>query len=266
VTFSIITVTCNSGKHLEETMSSVLGQDFDDFEYILIDGESTDTTLDIIKRHAGKDDRVRWVSEPDEGISDAFNKGIAMAHGDIIGIINSDDTYAAGALTAVAAAFAAQPACDVVHGDMLRFQGHTPLFRLKATPVDGRIWHDMPLNHPATFVRRRAYERIGLFDKQLRVAMDYDLVLRLFLAGCRFHYLDRILANMRYGGASDERFLAARQEVYAVTVAAGYPRWRAAGWFVVKLGMNLAKNMLRRLGLNRLILLHPKFKHHQDGD
>ena len=266
MTFSVITVTYNSGKHLEETMSSVLGQEFDDLEYILVDGGSTDTTLDIIRRHAVRDDRVRWVSEPDEGIADAFNKGITMAHGDIVGILNSDDTYAPGALAAVAAAFAAHPSCDVVHGDMLRFQGHTPLFRLKPGPVDGHIWHDMPLNHPATFVRHQVYDRLGLFDKQLRVAMDYELVLRLFRAGCRFHYLERVLASMRYGGASDERFLAARREVYAVTVAAGYPRWRAAGWFVVKLGMNIAKNLLRRLGLKRLILLHPKFRHHQDGD
>lgn len=263
MTFSIITVTFNGREYLEEAMDSVLSQDFAEFEYIIVDGGSTDGTLEIILRHAAADPRIRWISEPDNGISDAFNKGILMAQGEIVGILNSDDTYAAGALGAVAAAFAADPACDVVHGDMLRFQDTTPLFRLQPAPVDDRVWHDMPVNHPATFVRRAVYERVGLFDTRLKVAMDYELVLRLYRAGCRFCHLERVLANMRYGGASDERFLAARREVFAVTVAAGYPRWRAAGWFVVKAGMNITKNLLRKLGLHGLMMMHPKFRKHQ---
>lgn len=263
MTFSIITITFNSREYLAETIESVLSQDFAEFEYIIVDGGSTDGTLEIIRRHAAADPRIHWISEPDNGISDAFNKGIRMAQGEIVGILNSDDTYAAGALGVVAVAFAAEPACDVVHGDMLRFQGTTPLFRLKPAPVDERVWHDMPVNHPATFVRRAVYERVGLFDTRLKVAMDYELVLRQYRAGCRFSYLDRVLANMRYGGASDERFLAARREVFAVTVAAGYPRWRAAGWFVVKAGMNITKNLLRKLGLHGLMMMHPKFRKHQ---
>ncbi|MDD2900150.1 MAG: glycosyltransferase family 2 protein [Desulfuromonadaceae bacterium] len=261
--FSIITVTYNSRIFLSETIHSVLSQDCTDFEYILIDGGSSDGTLDVIKHFEREDSRIRWISEPDDGISDAFNKGIRMATGDIIGILNSDDIYADGALSAVAAAFGADGRCDVVHGDMVRFQGDIPLFRLKPAPVDERIWYDMPVNHPATFVRRTAYGLVGLFDTSLKVAMDYDLVLRLYRAGCRFQYLDRVLAHMRYGGASDERFLAARREVFAVTVAAGYPRWRAGWWFVVKACMNITKNLLRRLGLHGIIRLHPKFKKHQ---
>jgi glycosyltransferase involved in cell wall biosynthesis len=264
--FSIITVTYNSRTFLTETIQSVLSQAFRDFEYIIIDGGSNDGTLDIIRSFAAADSRIRWISEPDEGISDAFNKGIRMARGDIIGILNSDDTYTAGALAAVAAAFDVDTACDVVHGDILRFQGDTPLFRLKPAPVDERVWHDMPVNHPATFVRRQAYENIGLFDTHLKVAMDYDLVLRLYRAGCRFCYVERVLANMRYGGASDERFLAARREVFTITVAAGYPRWRASGWFVIKAGMNITKNVLKRLGLHELMRLHPKFrKNHEES-
>jgi glycosyltransferase involved in cell wall biosynthesis len=266
VKFTIITITFNSCRYLEGTMAAVLGQGFEDLEYILIDGGSTDGTLDIIRRHAQSDRRIRWQSEPDEGISDAFNKGIRLAQGEFIGILNSDDTYSAGALQKVAEAFTADPAPDVVYGDMIRIQGETPLFRLCPSPVDSRIWHDMPLNHPATFVRRTAYELVGLFDTQMRVAMDYEMVFRLYRAGCRFRYLAQVLATMRYGGASDERFLAARQEVYAVTVAAGYPRWKAAWWFLLKAGMNMTKNLLRTFGLHGLIRMHPKFRHHQDGN
>lgn len=257
--FSIITVTFNSKKFLTETIKSVLSQDYPDFEYIFVDGGSTDGTLEIIKAFASQDSRIRWVSEPDNGISDAFNKGILLAKGDIVGIINSDDTYTSGVLAVVAKTFEVDSSIDVLHGDMLRFKGDVPLYRLKPAPVDNRIWHDMPLNHPTTFVRHQVYGEIGLFKTDLKVAMDYEMILRLYLAGCHFHYIERVLANMRYGGASDESFLAARREVFAVTVAAGYPRWRAAGWFVVKAGMNITKNLLRKFGLYRIMRLYPKF-------
>lgn len=258
--FSIITVTYNSERYLEETIESVLAQDCSDFEYILIDGGSTDGTLEIIRRHAALDGRIRWFSEPDRGISDAFNKGIARTSGEIVGILNSDDTYAPGALRAVADALAADPECDVFHGDMVRFQNDIPLFVLKAGTVRENIWHVMPLNHPATFVSRRAYEQVGLFDQDLKVAMDYDLVLRLYLRGCRFHYIERVLANMRYGGRSDDRFLDGLRELYAVTVREGYPRWKARLWFLYRAAMSSTKNILRRLGLHGLIRLHPRFR------
>jgi len=258
--FSIITVTFNSRKYLADTIKSVLAQDCPDLDYILIDGGSTDGTLEIIRLHAEADGRIRWISGPDDGISDAFNKGLALATGDIIGIINSDDTYAPGALEAVAGAFRADPSADVFHGDMIRFQGDTPLFLLKPGRVGSNIWHEMPLNHPATFVTKRAYTRVGGFDASLRVAMDYDLILRLYKAGCRFHYLDRVLANMRYGGASDERFLAALREVAAITIREGYPCYKACGWFACKVAMGVIKNLLRRLGLHFLMRIHPKFK------
>ena len=93
MTFSIITITFNSREFLEETIQSVLSQEEADFEYIIVDGGSTDGTLEIIRRYANMDERIRWISEPDVGISDAFNKGIARAQGEIIGILNSDDTY-----------------------------------------------------------------------------------------------------------------------------------------------------------------------------
>ena len=258
--FSIITVTYNSSKYLAETMNSVLTQDFADFEYIIVDGGSTDGTLEIIKEFAAQNGCIRWMSEPDNGISDAFNKGIALATGDVIGILNSDDTYSEGALSAVATVFTNDQSCDVVHGDMLRFQGDTSLYRLKPATVDDRIWHDMPINHPATFVRRDTYKKVGLFDTKLKVAMDYELMLRIYIADCRFCYLEQILANMRYGGTSDERFMDARREVYAVSVKAGYSHWKAAGWFVIKAGMNIIKNLLRKFGLYGIMRLYPKFR------
>jgi hypothetical protein len=182
----------------------------------------------------------------------------------MVGIINSDDTYAPGALGAVADAFARHPACDVFHGDMLRFQGDTPLFLLKPANVERHIWHEMPLNHPATFVTSRAYRMAGGFDKSFRTAMDYELLLRLFKAGCRFCYIDRVLANMRYGGESDTGYLAGLKEVFRASVREGYPRPRALFWFFAKAALAWVKNLLRQLGLYSLMRLHPKF--HKAGN
>lgn len=260
VSFSIITVTFNSERYLEETIASVKSQLYRNYEHIIIDGGSTDGTLAIIREYAASDVRVRWITEPDKGISDAFNKGIRMATGDIVGILNSDDCYAPDALSLVAAAAATHPECDVFHGNMVRFQGDKPLFTLRPSDVTKNVWHEMPLNHPAAFVSKRSYVKVGLFDVGLKVAMDYDMILRIFIAGGKFHYIDTVLAHMRYGGVSDERFVAARREALAITLREGYPRFKAYAWFVYKMGMNSIKMILRRLGLHSIISLHPKFK------
>ena len=258
--FSIITITFNSREYLEEAVESVLSQDFGDLEYIIVDGGSTDGTLEIIRRHAGADPRIRWISEPDNGIADAFNKGLRMAKGEIVGILNSDDRYLPGALARVAGAHAAHGECDIFHGDMLRLDGERVLFRLVPADVEKAVWHEMPLNHPATFVTRRAYGRVGGFDASIRIAMDYDLVLRLYRSGCRFHHIPVPLAAMRYGGASDSRHLDGLREVRAIAIREGYPLWRAWFWFCYKVGISSVKNLLRQLGLFGVLRLHPRFR------
>jgi len=262
MTFSIITITFNSREFLEETIQSVLSQ-AEDFEYIIIDGGSTDGTLDIIVRYAATDARIRWISEPDGGISDAFNKGIARAQGEIVGILNSDDTYLPGALEAVAKAYRLHPECDVFHGDMLRLQGGTTLFRLAPPDVESHIWREMPVNHPATFVTRRAYGKVGGFDVAIRIAMDYDVVLRLYKSGCLFHYIGSPLAAMRYGGASDAKNMEALKEVRAIAIKEGSPRLRAWFWFGYKVIVSSIKNGLRSLGLYGLMRVHPRFRPHR---
>jgi len=260
MTFSIITPTFNSRQFLTETVQSVLSQEGAEFEYIIVDGGSTDGTLDIIMEYAGRDRRIRWISEPDEGIADAFNKGIALARGEIIGIINSDDTYLPGALAAVADAYRSHPEFDVFHGDMLRLQGDKVLFLLKPADVQSHIWHEMPLNHPATFVTARAYGKVGGFDAKVRIAMDYDLMLRLYKVGCSFNYIASPLAAMRYGGASDEKRLEGLREVRTIAIREGYPPGKAWFWFGYKATIGTIKNFLRSLGLYSLMRLHPKFR------
>ena len=257
---SIITISYNSGMFIEETINSVISQDYTNIEYILIDGGSTDGTVDIIRTYAEKDNRIKWISEPDDGIADAFNKGLALEGGDIIGIINSDYMYCQGSLNAVADAYMANPECDVFHGDIIKVQDNISLYRLKPSNINAHIWHEMPLNHPATFVTKNAYEKVGKFNAKLKIAMDYDMVLRLYKSDFNFHYIDKVLTKMRYGGASDEEVWRGRLEIFNVTLREGYPKHKAIFWFVYKLLMSYSKNLLRKMGLYSLIRLHPKFK------
>ncbi len=210
---SVITVCLNSEKHIERTIESVLGQTCADIEYIIVDGGSTDGTLDIIRKY---EDRVSyWVSEPDEGIYDAMNKGISLATGDLVGIINSDDWYFPDAVREVVSASLEDPAAQVFYGAMYivdedgRFQW----------VWEGSCWdigHKFQMSHPTCFVRRAVYDDYR-FRTKYRLLADYDLMLRLHLAGMRFNRIDRPLAWFRTGGASS---------AYYRTRADGYEiRW-----------------------------------------
>lgn len=259
--FTIITPTYNSAATLPATLASVLTQQGANLEYLIIDGASADGTVEIIKQAASQDSRIHWISEPDQGIADAFNKGLRMAGGDWIGIINSDDVYAPGALAAVADTLSRYPDADVIHGDLLRIdeQGK-PLFMFKPADLAKTIWHKMPISHPTTFVKRTAYNRVGEFNRELWIAMDYDMILRLHLAGAKFCYVDRVLAHMRSGGVSDTNLWAGLRELRAVSLAHGYGRLQADCWFLYNGAVGMLKRFLRRWGLHRLLTLHPRFR------
>jgi glycosyltransferase involved in cell wall biosynthesis len=258
---SIITPTYNSATTLPAAIASVLSQQGAELEYLIIDGVSTDGTLEVIKHAAARDKRIRWISEPDHGIADAFNKGLRLAGGDWIGIINSDDAYAPGALEAVAATIRRHRDADVIHGDLLRIDEHgKPLFLFKPADLAKTIWHKMPISHPTTFVARTAYARVGEFNTRLKIAMDYDLILRLHLSGASFCYVDRVLAHMRSGGVSDTDIWSGLRELRAVSMTHGYGRFRANSWFLYNGLTGEVKRWLCRAGLHRLLTLHPRFK------
>lgn len=207
---SVITVCLNSEKHLERTIESVLGQGYTDIEYIIVDGGSTDGTLDIIRKY---EDRISyWVSEPDEGLYYAMNKGISLATGDLVGIINSDDWYFPYAVQEVVSASLEDPAAQVFFGSMY------------IMAEDGRLqwawecsnWNldELQMSHPTCFVRRAVYDDYRYRTKYKMLA-DYDLMLRLHLAGMRFRALDRPLACFRTGGASSA-YYRTRAEGYEI--------------------------------------------------
>ncbi|RQW82095.1 MAG: glycosyltransferase [Geobacter sp.] len=202
--FSIITITLNSRKYLEETLTSVLSQDYQNLEYIFVDGGSTDGTLEIIKKHSENDPRIRWSSEPDRGISDAMNKGVAMATGNVIAHLHSDDSYSdTGVLSFVADQFSSRP-------DALWLTGGEQI-----VDETGKVLREIPVRsysyrklirsnfilHAATFVRRTSFHEAGGFSVSRKYAMDYDLWLRLGALGSPIT-VDKILACFRFHGGS----------------------------------------------------------------
>lgn len=180
--FSIITVNYNCNRYLYKAIISVLGQKYQDIEYVIIDGGSTDGSIDTITDAASRDERVRWISEPDMGIADAMNKGISLATGDIIGILHADDYFSDNdVLDVVAAAFANAPETKWVTGGTCLVNDVGDLIQRIGVRRYSfrRLLRSNIIIHPSTFVIRQTLQAAGGFNIALRYAMDYDLWLRL---------------------------------------------------------------------------------------
>ena len=205
---SIITATYNSGKTLEVCMDSVLHQTYKDIEYILIDGKSKDDTLEVIKSKAEQHANVVYVSEPDKGIYDALNKGIAKATGDVIGFVHSDDFLADPTIISkIAEAFDSE-ALDGIYGN---------LHYVQCDDIDKivRNWVSQPFTprllnrgwmpaHPTLFLKKDVYIKYGQFNLDYKIAADYDFILRVFKQEHHnFKYLPFTITKMRVGGASN---------------------------------------------------------------
>jgi len=201
---SIITPTFNSAATLRDTLDSVASQTYRPIEHLIADGGSKDATLAIIAEYPD----TRCASEPDKGLYDAMNKGIARAQGEVVGILNSDDFYAHEEVLARVMQLFQDPAIDAVYGDLHYVHPehtHKIVRRWRSGPYRHAAWRRgwMP-PHPAFFVRRRFYELYGLFDTSFRSAADYELMLRFgYKHRLRLAYLPDVLVKMRTGGASN---------------------------------------------------------------
>ena len=249
VKISVITVVFNAAKSIRLAMESVLCQMCPSDQYIVIDGGSTDGTRQILEEY--KDRLAYWVSEPDGGIYDAMNKGLRHARGNVIGILNADDTYFPGALQSVRQAFAKNPNA-VLHGDIeVVDQGRVVDVWRGVNPVGVESqFRKMTINHPATFIPRRFYEKFGNYSLAYRLSSDYELVLRLIVGGVPFVYLDRPLTRFSVGGSSGG--ISTYRETLAIQRTYGRGYWDAQLWFsIAVLKMWLVKvlpaSVLRRL-------------------
>lgn len=202
---SIITITYNSAKTISRALDSVQSQTYPDIEHVIVDGASTDGTRELIEAYAAKHTNVRWVSEPDEGIYNALNKGIRMATGDVIGFLHSDDVlYSAESIGQIAEAMSSSKA-DVVYGDLQYCNGDKVVRRWKSNDFcpSALKFGWMP-PHPTVYVRREVYEQVGPYDEWFRISADFDMILRIFTAGYKTHYIPEVLVKMNTGGASNK--------------------------------------------------------------
>lgn len=226
---SIITVVYNNARHIEHCLNSVISQDYDNLEYVVIDGGSTDGTLGVIEECG--EAISNWVSEPDDGIYDAMNKGVSLSSGEVVGFLNSDDFYAdSNVLKEVAEVFSS-PAVQCCYGD-LDYVGRENVDKIirrwRPGPFSPELfrtgWHPP---HPTFFARRELYGTSGGFKLDYSVAADYELMLRFLVKeGYKSAYIPKVLVKMRTGGESNRgllNILRANLESYRAWSENGLP-------------------------------------------
>lgn len=204
---SVVTATWNSATTVADTLTSINSQTHPDVEQIIVDGGSTDATLDIVRAEGKRVTTV--VSERDKGIYDAMNKGLKLARGDVVGLLNSDDFLASPDVLATIAAAFADPEIDAVYGDLCYVRQNMPSQIV-------RYWRSGPFRsgafargwappHPTLYIRRELFDRFGAFDLAYSLAADFELMVRFFeVHHFRVRYLPTVMVHMRMGGASNQ--------------------------------------------------------------
>lgn len=200
---TIITVCYNSANTIEKTILSVQNQTYNNIEYIIVDGNSKDTTLSVIKKHENV--ISKWISEPDKGLYDAMNKGITMADGDLIGILNSDDTFNSDSVIEEIVNFHKKYDIDASVGNIVQHKENGKIIRLYSS----KYWNPEKLKigfmppHPSIFFRKNIFEKFGNYDLGFRIGADYELISRFFLKNkITWKYSGIITTAMLVGGLS----------------------------------------------------------------
>lgn len=263
---SIITPTFNSTLKIEKNVNSILCQSYDKFEHLIIDNKSEDTTLSIIRELYSQtqyEQKLRIISEKDNGISDAFNKGINLANGNIITILNSDDYYTDKELFKDVIKAFEDPNCLFVHGDIFEYDliyGSIIRFPKGSSMKKGMIY-----NHPTMFFRKDVYDNFGLFNTSYKFAMDYEFLVRLESKMLNFHLSGVYLKGtpkvfMSYGGNSWKNMLGGKRE--EAKALKEYSMWTFSArknYFKNVLKIRV-KQFLVRIGLSSFVILVRQMK------
>jgi glycosyltransferase len=203
---SLITVTYNSQATIADAIRSVASQTYSNIEHVIIDGSSTDDTIEIIRNTPNRISKI--ISEPDKGIYDALNKGILNSSGDIIGLLHSDDLLASDIIIEEICKKFIKTSADIVYGDLIYVNNINKDIIVRywrSRPFDSSLLNKgwMPA-HPTMFVRREVYLKYGQFDLQYKISSDYDLILRLMqIRNLKIEYLPIVITKMRMGGVSN---------------------------------------------------------------
>ncbi|MCO5052607.1 MAG: glycosyltransferase [Verrucomicrobiae bacterium] len=248
--FSIVTPSYNQGRYLPDCIESVKAQTGVSWEHLVIDAGSTDETLDVLRAHA----HLKWVSEPDQGMSDGINRGFRKATGDWVMWLNTDDYLLPGALAKVAAVANRHPTADIIYGDCLFVdQARQPIRRKR----DHRfhfgvlLFYGCYIASTSTFLKRRIITDGQLLDLDYKVCMDFEYYVRLALAGYRFEYLPEVLAEFRWHGQNTSTILHTRRRAERLQVQRKYLKQLGYGW----LGRKWLLSVLTRVFQGRRILL-----------
>lgn len=245
---SIITVCYNSAQTIEKTIQSVLGQDYPALEYIIVDGLSSDNTMSIVDKYGSEIDVI--ISEKDQGISDAFNKGIRHATGDIIAMINSDDILLPGALSRVAKAW--QPGIDVLATNVIMKDADTG-YECRETPST-----DFPLMpffrhvaHQGAYISRECYRKYGLYDTNIRWPMDLEYLMRVYTRGGTFRHADIDTALFISGGTTNSTSIFRKKKDYIYLVRKnGGSSLQAWTFYLFLIATQIIKRLLSVFGKN----------------
>ena len=231
---SVITVAYNSVKTIADALDSVAAQTYLNIEHIVVDGASTDETLALVRSH--RNSNIRLVSEPDKGIYDAMNKGLALASGEVVGFLNSDDFYADSAVLAKIANVFQEPAVDACYADLMYVsQDNSCVVRYwKSKPfTKGDFAKGWCPAHPTFYVRKSVIERLGYFDQSYKLAADMEFMMRYLERGqVSSAYIPHVLVRMRLGGATNQSWknvVLQNKEIFAALRKNGIPFSRV--WF-----------------------------------
>lgn len=246
---SIVTISYNSVSEIEDTILSVINQNYANKEYVIIDGASKDGTMQVVDKYRDNIDVI--ISEPDKGRSDAFNKGIAKATGDYIVMINAGDLLADDALNKFAKAY--KPGYDIIKGNTVRWNAETNFKSIEKPVVH---YPTIPFNfyvcHQSSYISRDAYKQFGNYKVDMRIAMDFELMLRFERLGAKFYAIDEDLAIFRMGGISQSSSNRRLQEMeYAM-------KTNGRGWLSTFIFVGYLQ--LRTMVRNLLDLINPDLK------
>jgi glycosyltransferase involved in cell wall biosynthesis len=247
---SIITVVLNGEKSLEKTILSVINQSYPNIEYIIIDGASSDGTIDIIKKYQNR--ISKWISEPDKGVYDAMNKGIGLSSGELIGIINSDDHYAPEIFNNIVDLYLKNH-CKCIAGnlDLINNEGETINNIKYCKKYVKRIMKGGPASHPTIFVPREIYQIVGLFDTNYRIAADFEWQIRgIVKYKVEYAFIDDTVAYMKIGGIS-----SGLSNRYSVIKEIFQIRFKYRIEAALILGLRDLINYLIKLTLNKLKII-----------
>jgi glycosyltransferase len=206
VKISIITAVYNRSSTIADAMISVRDQAYQNLEHVVVDGLSTDSTLQIIRGYLNSNTLL--ISEADDGMYEAINKGINLSTGDIVGVLHSDDVFSDSLVLKDVAECFSNSDVDVVYGDLVYVDKENPyrvrrFWQADKFSAKKLAWGWMP-PHPTLFIRRRALEKLGYYDESYQISADYDFILRYFSSGNVFaEYIPRVLVRMRLGGKSN---------------------------------------------------------------